>query len=159
MILETVDFVSAPVASVFDAYTDHERMEMLARARRAEVARGGDAADGPLGLVWNVRAPFRGRMWEAELRIKEIESPRKVVVVSSGGAFTGAMTVLFEETGEAATRVTTRVEVTGVTVPAKMLVSTLALAHGEISRRFAARMAGFAASVSRQLSSQQRRGA
>lgn len=147
MILETIDTIAAPVETVFAAYSDHKRLAMLAAARGIDAAPRGAADAGLQGRAWQFRVPYRGRLWQALVTVERCEPPREVLVRVSGKMVSGSLLLRFESQGAAVTQVQTRAEVAGVSVPARLLVASMAVAGPEVRRRFAQRMRGYASLV------------
>lgn len=147
MNLSATDRIAAPRDAVYRHYVDYQHMEALAEGRGAEITRkGGPAFD---TLAWDIRAPFRGRVWELSAFIAESVQAERVVVTSRGGSFGGSLTLTFADDEQGGTEVRSALTIGSNSIPAGVLLTSLRLAQGELQRRFESRMKGFAERVQR----------
>lgn len=141
------DRIAAPREAVYRYYSDVARIEALARGRGADVSRRGGPALGT--MTWEVNAPFRGRVWHLTVAIAEAVPAERLAVDSRGGGLSGGLRLDFEDDGQGGTTVRSALRVRANTMPARLVLAPMKLAHGDLQRRFRSRMADFAARAGR----------
>ena len=136
--------VEAPVASVFAMLSDFETFERAAIRRGAEVQRVGDHDHPHVGQAWEARFMLRGRERDTRVTLIQYTPPTDMVFESQSG---GLMTVLEIELialSQKRTRISVNFEVKPRTLPARLIVQSMKLAKGRITKGFKLRVADFA---------------
>ena len=139
--------IEAPIEAVFAAASDFEGFERQAMRRGAEVARK-DAGGAPgVGAEWNAQFMFRGKERKLKAKITGFEAPNGYEAQTRVGGLEGDVAVELLALSPRRTRLQVSLELKPQTLSARLLVQSLKFAKGNLNRRFATRMANFAATI------------
>lgn len=136
--------IEASIEHVFSAVTDFDGFTKQALRRGAEVSRL-DALEGPCaGMAWRVSFDFRGKRRKMGIELLEVESPSELKAKSSTSGLDGLMSIELVALSKQRTRLGIVLELTPKTLSARLLVQSLKLARGNLSKRLHKRLDGFA---------------
>ncbi len=135
------DRIGAPLAFVYEAFSDFDAWERAAVGRGAEVVRRGDAP------AWQVRFAWRGAMRAADIALTEDTRDRRLVFHVTGKPAQGTVRIELEALGPARTQVLVTADVKPRTIPARLFIQSLRLAKARVQRGFDLRVAGVAATI------------
>jgi carbon monoxide dehydrogenase subunit G len=139
--------IEAPIERVFRAVTDFATMERAALRRGIEVARRDEmTAPGP-GLKWAVRAPVRGKMRDIAIEITGYTPETGLAALAGSNGIAATITVDLVALSRNRTRLQVGLDLRASTLSAKLLLQSLRLAKASLDRRFARRIADFAADL------------
>jgi len=144
MKISTREDITLPIETVFAAISDFEAFERRAIRRRADLSRT-DPASGPgLGTSWDITFTFRGKERRLSATVTEFEAPSGHVISSKSDGLTGIYTVELLSLNPQKTRITTGFELTPNNLSSRLLVQSLKLAKGSITKRFCTAVTDFA---------------
>ncbi|MCW1956698.1 SRPBCC family protein [uncultured Lentibacter sp.] len=136
--------IEVPIESVFAAVTDFDGFTTQALRRGAEVVRV-DTLTGPCaGMTWQVGFEFRGKRRDMEIELLEVVRPSDLKMRSTTSGLDGHMTLELVALSKQRTRLGIELELAPKTLSARLLIQSLKLARGSLSKRLRKRLEGFA---------------
>lgn len=152
MQLTAKEDIDGPIDRVFAMLTDFEGYERAAMRRGAEVSRSDTLRLAPhdvarVGMAWNARFNFRGRERTAHIKLAALDAPNSFRVDFTSPNLDGDMMVELLAMSRNRTRVSLVLEVRPKTLAARLMMQSLKLARGNITKRFALRVADFAKDI------------
>ena len=136
--------IEAPIDFVFAQVSDFPSLERSALRRGADVQRTDDlTANGP-GMTWSASYKFRGKQRKTQLELLHYDPPNGMSFVTRSNAFTGDADVDLVALSRTRTRLTLSFELKPQSLSARLLVQSLKLARGSLSRKMDARVRAFA---------------
>lgn len=136
--------IEVPIESVFAAVTDFDGFTTQALRRGAEVVRV-DTLTGPCaGMTWQVGFEFRGKRRDMEIELLEVVRPSDLKMRSTTSGLDGHMTLELVALSKQRTRLGIELELAPNTLSARLLIQSLKLARGSLSKRLRKRLEGFA---------------
>ena len=135
--------IKAPVSEVFAALSDFDEVADKARRRGIEVQRL--TSQGPegeaVGMSWQARFKFRGRMRASDVRLSEFAPPERMVFDSETGGLETRCVIKLTSLSPDMTRVDVSAHLSARNMSARLLVHSMKLAKSKLSRKFAVRFA------------------
>ncbi len=147
MELTTREDIEAPIAFVFQQVTDFQAFERQAMRRGADVRRRDSLPRPGKGSGWDVIFKFRGKDRRLAAEVTEFDAPNLMRLEIASGGITGVTVVELVPLARTRTRLTTRTDMSATGLSARLLLQSLRLAKGNLSRRLSARIAAFATDV------------
>jgi uncharacterized protein YndB with AHSA1/START domain len=135
MKLTTTQSFSQPPAHVFEALTDFEHFETLARARGAQVTRRDPAGQIARGSVWTSVFDWRGRERRLTTTLAGWAPGQSLRFDLASRPVDGELEIHLTPTESGGTEVETTLTLTPKTLPAKLAVQSLKLTRGRAQRR------------------------
>lgn len=139
--------IEAPIERVFAVITDFDSVERQALRRGIKVSRVKDVADGGAGTEWSAGFKFRGKDMTADIRLAEMTEPELVVFKARAGGLDTGMVIDLTALSPRRTRMTVTAPMQPKTLSARLLVQSLKLAKGRVTRKFSVRVAQYAKSI------------
>lgn len=139
--------IEAPISQVFDVLTDLDALERQALRRGLTVKRKSDAPVPVKGMEWDAGFTFRGKDMSALIRLTEIASPERLAFSGRAGGLETAMKIDLTALSANRTRMSVTADLTPKTLSARLLVQSLKLAKGRVTRKFSVRLAQYAKTV------------
>ena len=139
--------IEAPIDAVFAEITDFTRFERGAMRRGAEVERTDSLTEPGIGMSWQTRFKLRGRMRDVTLRLSEYDPPNGIVIEAEAATVEAAMRVDLVALSRARTRINVDLSVTPRTLAGRLMIQSMKLAKGNLSKRFRLRVADYAMDV------------
>lgn len=136
--------VAAPIEFVFAQLSDFQSFERSALRRGAEVQRVDNKVDVGVGMKWDAAFKLRGRQREMQLELTEYDPPTGMVLSSRSPNMGGHMAVDLVALSRGRTRMSLEIDLKPKTLSARLMVQSLKLARGRLSKRFRERVAQFA---------------
>ena len=146
MKLSTREDIEAPIDFVFGRVTDFAAFERRALRQGAHVSRNTDGVP-QVGTVWDVGFKFRGRDRAVEATLKRLDHPTVMQIESISDGMTATTDVELVALSPARTRVIVGFEMRARTLTARLLLQSLKLAKGKLTKRFKARVLDYAEDV------------
>jgi len=136
--------IAAPIDQAFEGLCDPDRLEQTVRGQ------GGIIRRNPIGPVekgtqWDARIAFRGAPREVSFIVTSLEAPTLMRFRGNGAAFDIAVDVELAVVDAITTRLTVTTQGAPKTLPARIMMQSLKLAHGQILARYRARIAEYVA--------------
>jgi hypothetical protein len=136
MKLVTEQDVAAPIGQVFDELAGFTLLERAARKLGAEVRRLDEGAAAGTGAAWEMSFEFQGKPRTLDIRVVEFCAPERMCADLASKGFQGLTSCEMQAVTSEVTRVTILLEVTPVTLPARLLLKTATLTKGLIEQKF-----------------------
>jgi len=143
----TREDIEAPVDFVFGQVTDFQTFERQAMRRGADVKRRDRLPAPGKGSGWDVIFKFRGKDRRLAAEVTQFEAPVLLRLDTASGGIDGVTMVELVPLARTRTRLTTRTTLGATGLTAKLLLQSLRLARGTLTRRMQGRVASFAADV------------
>ncbi|MEM6372241.1 MAG: SRPBCC family protein [Pseudomonadota bacterium] len=143
--------ISAPIESVFDALCDFEAFERLAMRRGAQLQRTDTLSRTGVGMTWRVNYKMRGRSREFDLKLVAFDRPNQMVFSAKSSGIDGVFTVDLLALSRSRTRTSVALEMTPLTLSARLLIQSLKLAKSNLSKRFKDRVSDYAKGLEERL--------
>lgn len=150
MKFSTREDIEAPVAEVFARVVDFDHFERQILRRGAQVSRLDDLAASGVGMTWKTRVPVRGRQREIVSEITELSEPTRMVIASQSAGVDSTFLVELLALSRTRTRLRVTLDLRPTNFSARLFVQSLKLAKASLNRRFAERVATFAAEARNQ---------
>ena len=144
MKFSTKEDIEAPIEAVFDMLCDFESFERSAMRRGAEVQRIDRLAKPGVGMIWNAVFQLRGKRREMELEMVTFDRPNEIVLESTSSGLIGQMSFELVALSRSRTRVLVELEVKPLNLSARLLVQSMKLAKGSLTRKYKLRIAEYA---------------
>ncbi|TNF22914.1 MAG: SRPBCC family protein [Rhodobacteraceae bacterium] len=139
--------IEAPIDKVFAILSDVNAMERQALRRGIKVRRI-TTEDGPeAGMRWNAGFKFRGRDMLADVLLCRFEPPEALAFEGQSGGLDTTFEVDLTALSPGRTRMSVTTALLPRTLSARLLVQSLKLAKGRVTRKFSVRVAQFAKTV------------
>jgi len=136
--------VEAPIAAVFAMLSDFETFERSAIRRGADVQRVGDHDHPHVGQAWEARFDLRGRERQTRVTLIQYTPQTEMVFESQSGGLMTLLEIELIALSQKRTRISVDLEVKPRTLPARLIVQSMKLAKGRITKGFKLRVADFA---------------
>lgn len=139
--------IEAPIDFVFAQVSDFPALERSAMRRGAEITRA-DALETPgPGMAWETRFDFRGKRRQVKLELISYDAPNGMRFSATSPLILGDIRVDLVALSRGRTRMNIEVEIQPRTLSARLLVQSLKLAKGNVTKRFEMRMASYARDI------------
>lgn len=144
MDLTGTEDIEAPIDQVFTALSDVEGMERQAMRRSIEVRRMTPHTTPEAGMRWNAGFKFRGREMQADVLLANYTPPETLKFEGTAGGLNSAVVVNLTALSPSRTRMNVVAELQPQTLSARLIVQSLKLAKGRVTRKFSVRLSQFA---------------
>lgn len=146
MKFSTREDIEAPIDHVFAAVSDFAAFERRALRQGAEVTR---ADDGPVqvGSAWQIAFQFRGRDRRMTATMAQMDPPDGYLVETVSDGLTAATEVQLVALSRSRTRVSVSIDLRAKSLTARLLLQSLKLVKGKMTKRFKARVLEFAEDI------------
>ncbi|MFK7744458.1 MAG: SRPBCC family protein [Roseobacter sp.] len=139
--------VDAPIDRVFEMICAFDVYERAAMRRGADVIRL-DSLDAPgIGAKWDVQFTMRGKQRFVSLEVVEFDTPTEITVSLSSRNVIGGVHVELFSLSRSRTRMLVGVEVTPITLAARLFLQSLKLTKSSLNRKFENRIAEHAKDI------------
>ncbi|MGY3438657.1 MULTISPECIES: SRPBCC family protein [unclassified Marinovum] len=136
--------IEAPIEQVFAALSDVDAMERQALRRGATVRRITSTNGATEGMQWTAGFKFRGREMQAEIELCRYAPPEALVFQGKAGGLETELDVDLTALSPSRTRMSVTARLAPKTLSSRLVVQSLKLAKGRVTRKFAVRVAQFA---------------
>lgn len=140
----TREDIEAPIDHVFKVVTDFDAFERQAMRRGAEVRRLDELEAPGEGASWEIAFPFRGKTREMVVECTDYDPPLRVKFDSRMTGMDGDLVVDLVALSRGRTRLSLEIELKPQTLSARLMVQSIKLAKGTLSKRFQIKVAEFA---------------
>ena len=144
MELTSNEDVEAPLAEVFAAISDFGSFERSAIRRGIEVQRLSNEANPQVGMAWDVRADFRGKPRDLQLKLSAYEPSTLIALDGESNSLSGTSQIELLALSPRRTRLSVKVKIKAKTLSGRLLLQSLKLARSKVNKRFKHRVAEFA---------------
>ena len=136
--------IEAPIEQVFAMLSEFESFERSAIRRGIEVIRTDQNTAPAAGYAWNARFKMRGKMRDLNLNLVSYEHPTVMRFESDSHGLAGVMVLDLMALSPKRTRMAVSLELNPKTLSARLLVQSLKLAKGNLTKRFKLKVAEYA---------------
>ncbi len=144
MKFSTKEDIEAPIDHVFKVITDFDAFERQAMRRGAEVRRLDDLEEKGEGVSWEIAFPFRGKTRQMVVECTEFDPPLRLKFDSRMTGLDGDLVAELVALSRGRTRLSLEIELKPQNLSARLLVQSIKLAKGTLSKRFQIKVAEFA---------------
>ncbi len=144
MIFTTKEDIEAPIDAVFRAVSNFNAFERSALRRGARVQRVDRKTHPSTRIAWDVGFSFRGKKRDMLVELTEYEAPNRILAQSLSGGLEGGVSVDLVALSKNRTRMAIDIEVKPKTLSARLMVQSMRLAKGKLTKRYRLKVAGFA---------------
>ena len=127
------EVVAAPIDAVFEAINDFESFERQAMRRGADVQRVDPVTQPGGGMRWKASFRMRGRQRELGLELVRYDPPNEMVFDVKSAGVTGTFSIELLALSRSRTRMALALEITPLTLSARLVVQSLKLAISALS--------------------------
>jgi len=154
MQLHTREDIEAPIDYVFAQVTDFSVFERQALRRGADVRRIDSLARPDVGSAWQVTFKYRGKDRTLNAEVVRFDMPNSFVVSMASGGVTGETLVDLVPLARGRTRLTVSTEMEANGLTARLLLQSLKLAKGTLTKRMGDRVYAYARDISERFARQ-----
>ena len=144
MIFTTKEDIEAPIDAVFRAVSNFNAFERSALRRGARVQRVDRKTHPSTSIAWDVGFSFRGKRRDMLIELTEYDTPNRILAQSLSGGLEGEVSVDLVALSKNRTRMAIEIEVKPKTLSARLMVQSMRLAKGKLTKRYRLKVAGFA---------------
>ena len=127
--------VELPAGRAFDAFTDVDRFEMMARRRGAKIRRHGGSNDPLTDVSWDVETTIRRKTRNFQVYISEIDAPGLIVYQMVSKQYEASARIYFLPVEDHASRVRVELRANPKTIAARIVLHSMRLSKNRIRRR------------------------
>lgn len=139
------DIAAPPIEAVFAELSDFDGFERAALRRGgAEVMRTDDDGVVGVGMAWRAQFPFRNRERVADLQLVEFDRPNGMKVFSKISGVEAEIAIDLVALSRSRTRMAMSVDMRPKSIPARLMIQSMKLAKGSLTKRFQKRVADYA---------------
>lgn len=148
MKFSTREDIEAPIEKVFAAVSDFDAFERRMLRRGIDIVRDDALPLDQVGASWKAKVAWRTRVYDVDAELVALSPGESYVIasVSNGIESTGGVDLV--ALSKTRTRMFVSLDLKPTTLSARLLVQSLKLAKGSLSRRFKARVHEFASGLS-----------
>ena len=139
--------IEAPIEFVFAEISDFQAFERSALRRGAEVQRVVDKPAPGVGMAWDVSFKLRGKARELQMELTDFTPPHGMVLSSRSPSMGGHLVVDLVALSRGRTRMGVDISLEPKNLSSRLLVQSLKLARGNLTKRFKLRVAQFAKDI------------
>jgi hypothetical protein len=147
MKFSTREDVEVPIDRVFDLICDFDAYERSAMRRGAEVQRTDNRTTPGVGMSWQAAFTMRGKIRDITIEMTRFDQPNEICVLSSTSGIDGAGRIELVALSRNRTRISVEFELKPTNLSARLLVQSLKLAKGSLTKRYKLRVAEYAKSI------------
>ncbi len=147
MKFSTKEDIEAPIDAVFEMLCNFEGFERSAMRRGAEVQRVDTLTTPGVGMMWNAVFEMRGKRRELQVEMVTFDRPNDIVLESTSPGLVGRMSFELMALSRGRTRLGVELDVKPLTLAARLLVQSMKLTKGTLTRRYKKRVAEYAQSM------------
>lgn len=149
MKFSTREDIDAPIDEVYRAVADFDSIERQILRRGIDLTRDENCPPDQVGARWNANFKWRGRAYQLEADLVEMTDGHCYAIESRVGGLVSLGVVDLVPLSKARTRMFVSLDLKPTTLSSRLMVQSLRLAKGSLSRRFKARVAQFASEIAR----------
>ncbi|MFX0545030.1 SRPBCC family protein [Roseovarius sp. S1116L3] len=144
MIFTTREDIEAPIDFVFAQLSDFAALERSILRRGAEVQRKVDRAPPAAGMAWDAAFDLKGKRRQMEVTLVTYDPPGAMRFEGKGKSLNCDLSVELVALSRGRTRVALTSELTPLNLSARLMLQSLKLARGNLTKRFEMRVASYA---------------
>jgi len=135
--------INAPLNATFAAFADFGAFEKLAVRSGVEVARTDDMSAPGRGMMWDIRANYKGKTRKITAELVDYDPPNSLDFAAQTGGFNATIRVELAALSARQTRAFIVFDIRATTLTARIALQSARLAKGKLSKRFKSRLRRF----------------
>lgn len=147
MKFSTREDIEAPIDHVFARMSDFAAFERLIVRRGGEVARTEDRTPPAAGMAWDTAFDLRGKRRQMAIELTRFQPPSELCMAATSRTLTGELELDLTALSRARTRIRLSLDLKPLNLSGRLMLQSLKLARGNISRRFEMRVASHAREI------------
>jgi len=147
MKFSTREDIDAPISQVYSAVTDFDGFERQILRRGVDLRRDEALPSHQIGARWYAKFQWRGRAQDLEAELVSVSPNEGYAIESRTGGLLCTGVIDLVALSKARTRMFVSLDLKPTTLSARLLVQSLRLGKGGLTKRFKARVAKFAGSI------------
>jgi len=136
--------IEAPIGDVFAMLSEFEVYERSAIRRGIEVQRVGKHEGAMVGMAWDARFSLRGKKRDIKLSLTQFDAPNTMRFDSQSQGLGSVLTLDLMALSTGRTRLTVSLKLAPKALSARLLVQSLKLAKGNLTKRYKWKVAEYA---------------
>ena len=144
MKFSTREDIDRPIDDVYAFMADFDVFEDRIRERGITVSRKPGVAPPDLGAAWQAPVEWRGRRYEVDATLVNVEPGVGYAVESKVGGVESLAVVDLVALAKSKTRMFVSLELTPTTLSSRIMIQSLKLTKGSLTKRFKSRVATLA---------------
>lgn len=129
--------LNASLNATFAAFADFEAFERQGLRAGAEIERIDDLVTPGPGMMWRVKAEYRGKMRRLEIELVDYDPPNMLKFRAASDLLDAEIKIDLIALSAKKTRAAVDVNVAAKSLSGRLLLQTARLAKGNLNRRFA----------------------
>lgn len=139
--------IDAPIETVFEAVSDFDAFERRMLRRGVDITRDETVPIDRVGARWKAHFTWRGRSYDVDAELVSLEPGVSYAIESLSNGIETMATVDLVALSKTRTRLFVSLDLIPKTFSARLLVQSLRLAKGNLSRKFKTRVSEFATGI------------
>jgi len=135
--------IKATLNATFAALADFTSFERHAKRSGAQVSRMDDLTRPGPGMMWAIRAEFRGKLQKITAELVDYDPPNLMIFTASTDAFDAGILVELLPLSARETRMTVTLDLKPKSLAARLVLQSARLTKGSINKRFRKRLGKF----------------
>lgn len=151
MKFSTREDIDAPIDQVFEELCAFDIFERQAIKRGADVTRTDTLTQPGLGMTWKASFPVRGKRRDFDLELSRFVEPSEMGVTAVSAGLNADFAIELISLSRTRTRITMGLDMRPKNLSARLLLQSLKLAKGTLTKRFKLRVAEYARNLEERL--------
>lgn len=147
MKFSTREDIDAPMEDVYNAVVDFDAFERRMLRRGVDITRDESKPLDQVGACWKARFSWRDRAFDVDAELVDLTPGESFVIESRASGVTCLGTVDLVALSKTRTRMFVALDLRPSTLSSRLLLQSLRLAKGNLTRRFKLRVHEFAAGL------------
>ncbi|MEI4260746.1 SRPBCC family protein [Roseovarius sp. D0-M9] len=147
MIFTSREDIEAPIDFVFAQVANFAALERSILRRGAEVQRKVDRTSAAAGMMWETSFDFKGKRRQMEVTLVSFDPPSSMSFEGKGKALNCDFSVDLVALSRGRTRLSLVAEIKPQNLTARLMIQSLKLARGNVTKRFEMRVASYAKDI------------
>ncbi|EAQ22888.1 SRPBCC family protein [Roseovarius sp. 217] len=139
--------IEAPIERVFEEITDFQAFERSALRRGADVKRTDTLRAPGVGMSWHAAFKLRGKQRKVDVSVADYDPPNGITLGLMSASIEGQMIAELVALSRGRTRMTVTLVLQPRSLAARLMMQSLRLARGNLTKRFKVRLAEYAMDV------------
>lgn len=139
--------IEAPIERVFGEITDFQAFERSALRRGADIKRTDTLRAPGTGMSWHAAFKLRGKQRNVDVSVVDYDPPNGITLGLVSSSIEGQMIAELVALSRGRTRMTVTLVLQPRSMAARLMMQSLRLARGNLTKRFKVRLAEYAMDV------------
>lgn len=139
--------IEAPIETVYQTVTDFDRFERQLLRRGVDITRDDSTPQTDVGAKWQAQFAWRGRTHNVDAEMITIDPDTGFSIESRSGGVVCIGVIDLVALSTSRTRMFASLDLRPTTLSSRLLIQSMRLAKGSLSKKFKARVADFASRI------------